>query len=80
LNSKVLRLKTGEIANAELMEFSPMADFGGYGIRFNKEMAAYYMRGNRGVKLTLLNGKKYLIGSDKPEELYAVMQAVAGKQ
>ena len=73
---KVLRLKTAEITAVELAEFSPMADFGGYGIRFNKEMWAYYMRGTRGVKFTTTNGKKYLIGSDRPEELYAVAQAV----
>jgi hypothetical protein len=79
LNSKVLRLKTDEIEKVELTEFSPIADFGGYGIRINKEMSAYYMRGNKGVKFTTLNGKKYLIGSDKPEELYAVAQAVAGR-
>ncbi len=80
LNSKVLRLKTDEVANIELMEFSPIADFGGYGIRFNKEMTAYYMRGNRGVKITALNGKKYLLGSDKPEELYAVVKTITGKK
>ncbi len=78
LNSKVLKLKTDEIADIELMEFSPIADFGGYGIRFGKGMTAYFMRGTRGVKVNTLNGKHYLLGSDKPEELYAVVQAVAG--
>jgi hypothetical protein len=75
---RVLRLKTEEIENIELKEFSPMADFGGYGIRFNREMSAYYMRGNRGIKLTTTKGKKYIIGSDNPEELYAVAQAAVG--
>ncbi|MHB8104741.1 MAG: SdpI family protein [Dehalococcoidales bacterium] len=76
IGSKVLKLKTKEIASVELMDFAPIADFGGYGIRRNKEMWAYYMRGNKGIKLTTTNGKKFLIGSDKPEELYAVVQAV----
>jgi hypothetical protein len=73
---RVLRLKTEEIANIELAEFSPIADFGGYGIRFNREMSAYYMHGNRGIKLTTTKGKKYIIGSDNPEELYAVARTV----
>lgn len=76
IGSKVLKLKTEEIENVELAEYSPMADFGGYGIRRGKGMWAYYMRGNKGIKLTTTNGQKYIIGSDKPEELYAVTQAV----
>jgi len=80
LGSKVLTLKTSEITSMELKEFSPIADFGGYGIRFNGKVTAYYLRGSRGIEFTLLNGKKYLIGSDRPEEFYAVVQAmVKGK-
>lgn len=77
---KVLLLKTADISNIELVEFSPPRDFGGYGIRRNREMSAYYLRGSRGVKLTTTKGKKYLIGSDHPEELYAVTQAVVKSQ
>jgi hypothetical protein len=73
---KLLRLNTSEIAGIELTDFAPIGDFGGYGIRVNREMTAYYLRGNRGVKLTTLKGKKYLIGSDHPEELFAVIQTV----
>jgi hypothetical protein len=80
IGSRVLRLKTDEIESVELAEFSPIADFGGYGIRRNKEIWAYYMRGSRGIKLTTTEGKKYIIGSDRPEELYAVAQAVVSVQ
>ena len=66
---KVLRLNTAEITGTELIEFSPLRDFGGYGIRYGRGMSAYYLRGNRGVKLTMINGKKYVIGSDRPEQL-----------
>lgn len=76
LGSNVLTLKTSDIATMELKEFSPIADFGGYGIRFSGKVSAYYLRGTRGVLFTMANGKQYLIGSDKPEELYAVVQAV----
>jgi hypothetical protein len=73
---KILNLKTGDIGIIELKEFAPIGDFGGWGIRYNGKMWGYYLRGNRGVKLTAQNGKNYLIGSDQPEELYAVIQAV----
>jgi hypothetical protein len=75
---RVLHLKTSEITGAELYEFSPLKDFGGYGIRINREMTAYYLRGNRGVKITRTRGKAVLIGSDRPEALYTVIQSIAG--
>ncbi len=74
---KVLRLKTVDIARAEIMQFAPLGDFGGYGIRFNGKMTAYYLRGSRGVKITTRRGKQYLIGSDNPEHLLTVIKAVA---
>jgi hypothetical protein len=76
---RVLNLKIPEIAAVEVHQFAPLKDFGGYGIRFNGEMTAYYFRGNRGVKITTAAGKKYLIGSDRPENLAAVIQTIIGK-
>jgi hypothetical protein len=76
---KVLKLKTAEVDSVELQEFSPLKDFGGYGIRFNREMQAYYLRGSRGVKITMHNGKKYLIGSDRAERLLAVLKLLTGR-
>jgi len=79
LGFRVLKLRTTDIITAEFHRFAPLRDFGGYGIRFNGEMTAYYMRGTTGVKITTSGGKKYLIGSDSPERLLPVIQAVAGK-
>jgi len=76
LGIRVLRVKPQEITTIELHDFSPLKDFGGYGIRFNREMKAYFQRGTRGVKLTMNDGKRYLIGSDHPEHLSAVVKAV----
>jgi hypothetical protein len=78
LNLSLLKLKTGEIASAELQNFQPLQDFGGYGIRFNKDTKAYFLRGNRGVKITTREGKKYLIGSDHAERLAAVISSLIG--
>jgi len=76
LGFRVLKLSTADIISAELHHFAPLKDFGGYGIRFNGEMTAYYMRGTTGVKITTSGGKKYLIGSDSPDRLLPVIQAV----
>jgi hypothetical protein len=74
LGIPLLTLKIIDLAEVQVHQFSPLADFGGYGIRFNAQIKAYFLRGNRGVKLTTVRGKNYLIGSDRPERLSAVIQ------
>jgi hypothetical protein len=78
LGIRVLRLKIADITGVEIHEFAPLKDFGGYGIRANRDMWAYYLRGNRGVKITRTEGKAILIGSDHPEALLAVLQGITG--
>jgi len=69
----VLSLRLAELTSVQVHEFSPLRDFGGYGIRINRRMKAYYLRGNRGVLVETERDKKYLIGSDHPERLAAVL-------
>jgi len=75
------KFRLADLTEVVVHSFSPLADFGGYGIRFNREMKAYFLQGNRGVKVRTRAGKQYLIGSDHPERLAAVLeQAVARAQ
>ncbi len=75
---RLLTLRTTDISSAEVQTYSPLRDFGGYGIRFGKGMKAYFLSGNRGVKVITHSGKKYLIGSDHPERLATVINALVG--
>lgn len=72
---RVSRVRTADIVGAELHRFSPLREFGGYGIRYGGGIKAYFLRGNLGVLLTSNKGAKYLIGSDHPERLAAAIQA-----
>lgn len=63
------RYKFSEIEKAEEITYHPLRDFGGWGIRYGKGMWAYTAFGNRGVLILLKNGKRFLLGSQKPEEL-----------
>lgn len=79
LGINLLTLPTRDIEEINVHSFAPLHDFGGYGIRFNREMKAYFFRGSRGVKITTKQGKKYLIGSDTPERLAAAIGFVTDK-
>ena len=68
------RIALTDIASAEAVTYSPIADYGGWGIKGRPGNSALNARGNRGVRLTLCNGKKLMIGSQKPEALAALLQ------
>ncbi|MFH0915146.1 MAG: DUF6141 family protein [bacterium] len=63
------RISTGEIERAQTREYSPLREFGGWGIRISRNGRAYNAYGNTGVQLVLTDGSRVLIGTQKPEEL-----------
>ena len=62
-----------EIAEAEVRTYRPIIEYGGWGVRFGRRGRAFNVSGNRGVELTLTNGKRVMLGSPQPEELYQVL-------
>lgn len=76
LGFPVLKLKMQDIKTVEILEFSPLRDFGGWGIRMNKGMTAYFLAGHTGVVLTTVTGKKVLIGSYHAEELAGIIKSI----
>ncbi len=58
-----------EIAKCDARQYSPIKEYGGWGIRYGTKGMAYNVSGDRGVQLELTNGKRLLIGSQRSEEL-----------
>ena len=60
-----------EIAEVYARDYSPIREYGGWGIRFGIRGNgwAYNPRGSRGVQLVLRSGRRILIGSQSPERL-----------
>ena len=66
-----------DIESVEAIEYRPIADFGGWGIRSGRGgVRAYTVRGNRGVVITRRDGSSLMFGSDSPEELAAAIEAI----
>ncbi|MFO7650900.1 MAG: DUF6141 family protein [bacterium] len=64
------------IRSAEACTYRPMAHFWGWGIRWSShEGWAYTASGNHGVRLELADGRRLLLGSQRPGELAETIRA-----
>jgi len=63
------RVPLSEIVLAEAVEYAPVRDYGGWGVRGSRQRRALNARGNQGVLLTRVDGSTLLVGSQKPREL-----------
>lgn len=66
---KPVFVSLGDFSDYSVITYNPLMDYGGWGIRWTLKGKAYNARGNRGVLLSLNNGKTLLIGSQQPEKL-----------
>lgn len=67
------------IKKYEVRDYSPLREYGGYGIRYGRSGKAYNVSGKRGVQLELVSGRRILIGSKKAIELAEAIRTAAGK-
>ncbi len=69
-------IKTGEIKSAVAIDYRPVPEYGGWGIRWAPGRGmAYNISGTRGVKIDLVGGKMILIGSRNADELEAAINS-----
>jgi len=65
-----------EIKKYEIRKYSPLGDYGGWGVKKSIRWGrAYNVSGNTGLQLYLNNGKKVLLGTQKPQAMLYAMDA-----
>jgi hypothetical protein len=65
-----------EIEKYEVRKYKPIGEYGGWGVRqsgFFGKGIAYNVTGNIGLQLYLVNGKKILFGTKRPEAILSAM-------
>lgn len=70
------RIAYEDIQNVEVVQYRPIRDYGGWGLRWSRTGTAYTVSGNIGVRVELRNGKHVLIGTTTPA---ALREAIRGK-
>ena len=63
------RIPVADIRTAAAVEYDPVSEYHGYGIRSGPRGQAYIASGNQAVQLELTDGRKLLVGSQLSKEL-----------
>jgi hypothetical protein len=63
-----------EIKSSELIKYSPIIDYGGWGFKGNKSTKAYSVLGDEGILLDVGEKKKIMIGTMKSKELRVFLE------
>lgn len=60
----------------EAREYSPLKEYGGWGIRLGPGGTDYNVRGRMGIQLVLRSGRRVLIGTQDPEGFLDAVEGV----
>jgi hypothetical protein len=69
-------IKLDEIEKIEALQYKPLGDYGGWGIRYGFKGKAYNISGNKGVKVHLTNKRNILFGSQKHNGLAQTLKKI----
>lgn len=72
------RIPLEDLTQFEARTYSPVREYGGWGIKGDRKGRAYNVSGNRGVRLDYANGGHILIGSQRADELAEAIGKVVG--
>ncbi len=66
------------LAKCYVRTYSPIGEYGGWGLRFglSGKGKAYNVSGNKGLQLEFTNGKKLLIGTNKPDDVTGALRKI----
>ncbi len=74
LNYKTYKWK--EISLVEVIKYNPLAEYGGWGLRYGKSGKAYTISGKFGIKIVFLNHSNLLIGTQKAGEVEKILNQI----
>ncbi len=62
-------IRWDDIGSVKVDKYRPILEFGGWGYRIGWKGVAYNCSGNDGLIIILKNGRKFVVGTQKPDEL-----------
>jgi len=72
------KISREQIADVFVRKYSPLFEYGGWGLRWSLNGKAVNVRGNMGIQLVLKNGSRILIGTSNPEAAKMALDSFTG--
>jgi hypothetical protein len=76
LHRRPIVISFSEISECSIRIYRPIIEYGGWGIKRGSGGLAYNVSGNQGLQLVLADGRKILIGTQKPEQLKSAIDSI----
>lgn len=76
IHSKYKYYPWKDLTAYSVRKYSPLKEYGGWGIRYGLSGKTYNISGNKGLQLELSDQTKLLIGTNKPEKLKKVLSKI----
>jgi hypothetical protein len=65
-----------DLTQSYVRQYSPLGEFGGWGMRGVGKNRAFNISGDQGIQLETKNGAKMLIGTNKPDEATEILKQI----
>ena len=65
-----------DVKSIKVVKYSPLRDYGGWGIRIGVKGNAFNVKGNLGVLLEMKKGRSTLFSTQEPKEVYEALKAL----
>ncbi|UZT99071.1 hypothetical protein ODZ84_05745 [Chryseobacterium fluminis] len=75
-NIKYKEIIINENISLDVIEYNPLSDFGGWGIRKNGNAKCYSTSGNFALRIKYKEGNNILLGTLKPDELKTYLDSI----
>ncbi|CAN1492896.1 hypothetical protein MCERE19_00252 [Spirosomataceae bacterium] len=79
LHLKFKFISWDEVSVVYIRQYRPLAEFGGWGLRYGFGGKAYNIKGNMGLQLNFKDSSNLLIGTQRPEELRVILDKLGQK-
>ena len=75
LHQKPVIFHFSDIREYSVRTYRPILEYGGWGIKRGSGGLAYNVSGNKGLQLVFKDGRKILIGTQKPEQFGTILNS-----
>jgi hypothetical protein len=67
------KFTVGDIKGLKVRKYDALKEFLGWGVRYNNNESCFTVSGDDALEIELKNGEKYLIGTQKPDEIMSAI-------